>query len=148
MDALQTGHLTIAGVSTATVWHPGHLNAADLPQVLIWPGLLRVGNQGPYFSRFDEVFIARVFVAPLGTGTDVNVEGYEEVIDLIDAFGHYYVQPSVRNLGGAVAHIGDPSSPYGFITLSGYTVLQYAGESFMGFEVTIPVTLKDTVEDV
>lgn len=147
IEALQTGHLTIPGVVTATTGHPGHLNDADLPQVLVWPGAMNFGVAGAYLMRSDETYIVRVYCAPVGGGTDVNVEGVQKVFDLITEFRNYYSHPTIRHLDGLVAHVGSPNNPLATISCSGFLVLQYAGVSYMSFELTVPLTIKAAVEE-
>ena len=134
IDAVQTIHGNITGITSAPTALPGALNTSELPFVFTWPGPAEWNKYSSTTANHIRTYIVRVYVWPVAQGEGVD-EGYQDCLPLLQAFGEEYL--SDITLGGAVEHIGtgtalEPPT----CSDTGVTVLDYAGIDYHGFEFT------------
>lgn len=131
-DALQALHATIPGVKSAPTTYPGEIRPVMLPLVLTIPGAatwqqVTIGD----LRRQDRQYKVQVFIAPV-----TQASGLELLPELLQAFGETYLATDVLDAPGYQATLtGDE----GQITDTGLVELTYAGQTYIGFEVTVHV---------
>ena len=135
-SALQTINATITGITTAPTEMPGHLDTAQLPCALAYPGPAEHSDASYTHLRSDRTWLIRVYVKPLGQGRGVD-EGYQECLPFLHYFATEYItQEHTSNTAWECLHYTGDNGVRADMTLHNADT----GEYYWGVEFTVLVT--------
>jgi len=133
IDRLQTLNASIPGVTSAPQSLPSILNQADLPLAMTVARGATWSDYSGSTMRQKRTLEVQFYVKQVGSG---NLDdGVVEVNALLDAVGRAYA---------AEMHTGDCGylqTAIPWIDSGHTTILEYGGESFHGFTVTLEISI-------
>jgi len=135
VDALQTIHGAVTGVTTAPTAMPGHLNPGDLPMSLTYPGPAEhIGISFDYQST-ERIYLHRLYVAPIGAGEGVD-EGYQKCLPFLQRCRDAYAENRSKAMHWYKLQVINDSGIRADMTLHNAPT----GEYYWGIEWQVQIT--------
>ena len=91
VDALQTIHGAVTGVTTAPTAMPAALNPGDLPMTLTYPGPAEHIELSFHHQGTERIYLVWLYVKPIGQGEGVD-EGYQKCLPFLQRFRDAYAE--------------------------------------------------------
>lgn len=139
LEALQTLHLSVDGISAAPTAMPSNLDQVTLPCALVWPGEATWDMQAVGLKRQERIYLVRVYVQPVAEGIAGPDAGYQLCAGLVEKVGAAYLAD--LSLGGAVDHINAVRDSG--VSGGGFE-LKWGGVDYWGFVYRVTVVEKSS----